>query len=515
MLIGIDLGTSSVRAAVMDESGRILGLGQEEYPIETPRPGWAEQAPEAWWRATCLACRQAVSGSGCTADDIAAISFSGQMHGTVLVDGAGRAKDKAIIWADGRSDAVAHRLNRELGEERLASLAGNRVAAGFMAATLAWLRENAPQELEKVRWALLPKDYLRLRFGGDPAGEPSDASATLLFDIVRGEWSAELARAAGMDLSLMPPLARSSEVVGRLSAAAAAELGLRSGIRLVAGAGDQAAQAVGNGVLDSSVASCTVGTGGQVLQPLDAPHTDPELRVHCFRHAVPDTWFLMAATLSAGLSLRWWRDTLGIEVDGAYEALDEEARQVGVGAGGLVFLPYLLGERTPYMDSGARGAFVGLSLEHGRGHLTRAVMEGVALSLRQGLDIMASLTRHPEALVASGGGAKSTLWRQIQAEVLGMPLRTVQGTERAVVGAAMLAGLGVGVYGSFEQAREACVRYGPTVFPDPGRSHLYDLLLDVFASLYPALRPAYGGLTQVRAAVAQTSDLDSEACRGS
>jgi xylulokinase len=237
--------------------------------------------------------------------------------------------------------------------------------------------------------------------------------------------------------------------------------------------------------------------------------------VHCFRHAIPDTWFLMAATLSAGLSLRWWRDTLGLPTEGAYETLDKEAERAGVGAGGLLFLPYLLGERTPYMDAGARGAFVGLSLEHGRGHLSRAVMEGVALSLRQGLDIMAALTTRPEALVASGGGAKSRLWRQIQADVLGVPLRTVQGEERAVVGAAMLAGLGVGVYRSFGEARETCVRYGDTINPAPGCRLVYDQLLDAFESVYPGLRPAYELLARVRAAGAQVGKQHPEASSGS
>ncbi len=331
MLIGIDLGTSSVRVAVVDEAGRILGLGQEEYPIEAPRPGWAEQDPEAWWRATCLAARQAISSSGVTPSDIDGIGFSGQMHGAVLVDASGDALGKAIIWADGRSDSVAKRLNAEIGDERLATLAGNRVAAGFMAATLAWMREHSPSGLEGARWALLPKDYLRLRMGGPPASEPSDASATLLYDIAADRWSSALAEVAGVDRSLLPPLARSHDVIGVLSERAAEAMSLRPGIPLVAGAGDQAAQAVGNGVLDSSMASCSIGTGGQILQPMDGPRTDPQLRVHCFRHARPRTWFLMAATLSAGLSLRWWRDLLGGATEVGYEALDGEAQAAGVG----------------------------------------------------------------------------------------------------------------------------------------------------------------------------------------
>ncbi len=505
MLIGIDLGTSSVRVAVVDERGSILGLGRQEYPIEAPRPGWAEQDPETWWRCTCLASRQAIARSGVAPDAIGAIGYSGQMHGTVLVDAGGRALDKAIIWADGRSDAVAKRLNGDVGEERLAALAGNRVAAGFMAATLAWLRGQSPTCLDGARWALLPKDYLRLRMGGEPTSEPSDASATLLYDIAGDRWSDELAEAAGVDRSALAPLVRSHDVVGALSAEAAEDMSLLPGIPLVAGAGDQAAQAIGNGVLDSTTASCTIGTGGQLLQPMDKPRTDPLLRVHCFRHARPGAWFLMAATLSAGLSLRWWRDILGMPPEGGYEALEREAQEAGVGAGGLLYLPYLLGERTPYMDASARGAFVGLGLEHGRGHFTRAVMEGVALSLRQGLNIMAGLTEAPRTLVASGGGAKSRLWRRIQADVLGMPLRTVLGSERAVVGAAMLAGLGIGAFGTFEQARDACVSHGDSTTPDSEACAVYDRMLTTFESLYSALKPAYAQLEQSRAALAQSA----------
>lgn len=499
MLLGVDLGTSSVRVAVVDERGQIRGLGQQEYPIEIPRPGWAEQDPEAWWEATQAACRQAIQARGLAPEAITAIGLSGQMHGTVLTTASGDPLGHAIIWADGRSAAVANRLNHEIGLARLAELAGNRVSAGFMAATLGWLREERPATLDSARWALLPKDFLRLRMTGEAASEPSDASATLLFDIRRGDWSSELAEAVGVETELLPPVVPSRTVAGRLTAPAAAALGLRPGIPVVAGAGDQAAQAVGNGVLDGTTASCTIGTGGQLLQPAAEPSADPQLRVHCFCHAVPGTWFLMAAILAAGLSLRWWRDTVGLPSEGGYEVLDREAEEAGPGAGGVLFLPYLLGERTPHMDSAARGAFVGLALEHGRGHLARAVMEGVALALREGMGVLAVLTSRPDALVASGGGAKSRLWRQIQADVFGLPLTTVVGEERAVVGAAMLAGIGTGVFGSFGEAREACVSYGSRTEPRAAVRDQYDRLYGIYRSLYPALQPVYGALADWRA----------------
>ncbi|NPV08860.1 MAG: xylulokinase [Anaerolineae bacterium] len=498
MLIGMDLGTSSVRVAVVDQGGRILGLGQREYSIEVPCPGWAEQDTEVWWRATAAACSEALHCSQVPPASVRAIGLSGQMHGTVLVSDDGRAIGRAIIWADGRSAAVADGLNCELGLDRLACMAGNRVSPGFMAATLRWLGTERPELLEKARWALLPKDYLRLRLTGEAASEPSDASASLLFDITRDQWSAELTSAAGVETTLLPGIVASHAVAGRLTAAAAEVLGLQAGTPVVAGAGDQAAQAVGNGVLEPSTASCTVGTGGQLLQPAASPSPDPQLRVHCFRHAVPGTWFLMAAILSAGLSLRWWRDTLGLPADTGYQILDGEAAEAGLGAGGLLFLPYLLGERTPHMDSRARGAFVGLALGHGRGHLARAIMEGVAMALAEGLEVLSELVPRPSMLVASGGGARSRLWRQIQADVLGLPLTTVIGQERAVVGAAMLAGMGAGVFHSFEEARQACVMYGPSTEPQPQARREYERLAAMYRSLYPALRQVFEGLADWR-----------------
>ncbi|MHB0876203.1 MAG: xylulokinase [Anaerolineae bacterium] len=494
MLLGIDLGTSSLRSAVVDDRGRILGIGQHEYTIDTPRPGWAEQDPDVWWHAACQATRAALTQADVRSGDIAAVGLSGQMHGTVLVDGNGAAIRPAIIWADARSAAQAERLNGEIGIERLAAIAGNRISPGFMAATLAWLHDNEPGSLDAARWALLPKDYLRLRMTGDAAAEPSDASATLLLDITKREWSPELLAAVGVEERLLPPLLPSATVAGRLTPAAALDLGLAPGTPVVAGAGDQAAQALGNGVIGSDMASCTIGTGGQVLQPAGRPTADAELRVHCFCHAVPDTWFLMGAMLSAGLSLRWWRDLLGLAGSEAYETLGREAAAVPPGSEGLLFLPYLLGERTPHMDSTARGAFVGLTLRHGRGHLVRAIMEGVTFALRDGLELLGQLCQPPARMVASGGGARSPVWLQMQADVFGKPMTTVLGEERAVVGAAMLAGIGVGTFDSLHQAAEACVRFGGDVSPSSRAAGSYESYYAEFRSLYPALCPSFRSL---------------------
>ncbi len=487
MLLGIDLGTSSLRAAVVDDAGHILGMGQCEYPIAVMQPGWAEQEPETWCQAAATATRQALARSGLSKGDIAAIGLSGQMHGTVLAGETGRAMGPAVLWADARSAAQALRLNEALGLRLLSRTVGNRVAPGFMAATLAWTAEHEPERLARARWALLPKDYLRLWLTGEAASEPSDASSTLLFDIHLGFWSEDLCQAAGVSARLLPPVVSSTAVAGRLTRQAAEATGLAEGTPVVAGAADQAAQAIGNGIISPDAASVTIGTGGQLLQPCLQPQADAELRLHCFCHAVPGMWYVMAAMLSAGLSLRWLRDAVDMQGDGAYATLDREAEAAGPGAQGLLFLPYLLGERTPYTDADARGAFVGLRLRHHRGHLARSVMEGVAFALRDGLGLMSQLIPLPGTMVGSGGGARSWLWRQILADVLGLPLTTVEGEERAVVGAAMLAGVGVGRFASFTEAREACVRYGDAATPQPGLKDTYDRLYSVYRGLYPAL----------------------------
>jgi len=497
LLLGIDLGTSSVRVAVVDECGNIRGLGQKEYPIEVPRPGWAEQDVGVWWRNTVAATRQALAEADVTSRQITGLGLSGQMHGTVLVNERGEDLGPAVIWADTRSSEEAARLNEALGLETLAQVAGSRVAPGFMAATLAWIARYEPQRLEVARYALLPKDYLRLRLTGEVATEPSDGSATLLMDINEARWSGLLTKAVGVEMDILPPVIASTDVAGQLSAAAAAELGLPEGLPVVAGAGDQAAQAVGNGVITGDVASSTIGTGGQLLQPCRMPKPDPQLRVHCFCHALPGVWFLMGAILSAGLSLRWWRDILGLTGSDVYARIDEEARGTEPGAGGVIFLPYLLGERTPHMDPRLRGAFIGLTLRHGRGHLARAIMEGVVFALRQGMDIMAELAEKPAKVVASGGGAKSDVWMHIQADGFGLPITTVVGEERAVVGAAMLAGVGTGVFGSPEEAREACVRYGPPVMPEASRSSVYESLFELYRDLLPPLQPYLHALCSV------------------
>lgn len=499
LLLGLDLGTSSVKAVLFDpQSSQTLAVAAREYPIQRPTPDRAEQDPAAWWEAVVAVTRSVLVQAG--RHDVAAVSFSGQMHGTVLLDAAGQPVHPAIIWADGRSAAACVQLVAPLGPARYAAITGTLPAPGFLGATLLWLAQHAPDLLVRTHQVVLPKDYIRLRLTGEVATEVSDAAGSGVFDVARRQWASEILAAAGLPQSLFPPVLASTAVAGRLSTAVAEAMGLPAGVPVIAGCADQPAQAIGNGLLAPGAASVTVGSGGQVFVPLqpagyrggpaDAPlslPTDP--RLHVFNHAVPGMWYVLGAILSAGLALRWLRQVTGLAgVPDAYARLSAEAAVVAPGADGLIFLPYLAGERTPHMDPRARGAFVGLSAYHGRGHLARAVMEGVALALRQVLEICLTLGEPVTQLIAAGGGAASPVWRQILADVLGRPLRQSLLAEQAGVGAALLAGVGAGIYPDLATACRQVVQRGPITEPDPSQLAVYDDLYARFLALYPRLR---------------------------
>jgi len=490
-LIGIDLGTQSVKTAVLDDEGRVRAVAQAEYPILTPRVGWAEQEPQAWWRATCRATSQALAAAGVADAGVAAVGLSGQMHGTVCIDRQGLPVRPAVIWADGRSGAEAEEIVAALGRERLARLTANPLAPGFMAATVRWLRRHEPQTLERTAALLLPKDYIRLRLTRHVGTDVTDAASTLLFDVARRRWSPEMAKAVGIGEHLLPRVHESREVCGTVTRHAARDSGIPLHTPVVAGGGDQPVSAVGNGVLEPGVLLATVGTGGQLFTPLAEPSYDPELRTHTFCHAVPGRWYIMGAMLSAGLCLRWLRDRVFGGLGLGYAAFSEAAAGCEPGAEGLVFLPYLLGERTPHMNPRARGVFFGLALRHDRRHIARAVMEGVAFALRDALDIFRSLGVAARQIIAAGGGARSAAWRQILADVLATPLAPVETPEPAACGAAVLAGLGVGVFASPEQAVARVARVGRTVSPIAANAARYDELHAFFRSLYPRLEQAY------------------------
>ncbi|GAB4454578.1 MAG: xylulokinase [Anaerolineae bacterium] len=492
-LLSIDIGTSSVKTLLLAaDSGRTLATAGREYPIAQPRPGYAEQNPDDWWEAAVYTVRAALSEAGIDPAGVRGIGFSGQMHGTVCLDRAARPVRPAIIWADTRSSAQVDALRARADPEALAAHAPGPPAAGFMGPTLMWLTAHEPDAIAATHRVILPKDYVRLRLTGEVGTEVSDAASTWLLDIASGQWSDWLLDLSGLERRYLPPVAASADVVGALRPAAADALGLPAGIPVVAGCADQPAQALGYGLFDAGTALATIGTGGQVLYPLRAARVDPQMRFHVFNHALRDRWYALAAILAAGLSLRWLRDLLGLrDRPDAYAYLSEQAAQVPPGAEGVVFLPHLAGERTPHMDPAASGVFVGLRLRHGVGHLARAVMEGVTFAMAECLALALDLAGGAEAgvqVIASGGAAASPVWRQIQADIYNTPLLLAAGENHACVGAALLAGVGCGVYASIE---EACALLPPStvgVMPDPARAAFYAERRALYRALYARLK---------------------------
>jgi len=488
-MLGIDLGTSSVKAVVVNEEGLPLGIGMQEYPIEIPKPEWAEQSPEVWWDSTVVAVQQAVRQARVS---INAIGLSGQMHGLVLIGFDNRPVAPAIIWADQRSTREVEDMISLVGTNRLAAVAGTAPACGFMGPSLLWLKRHEPKRLERSLACLLPKDYIRLCLTGEVATEATDASSTALFDISRRLWSKEIIEALGLPDRIFPPVLRSSDVAGSLLKQAADELSLPAGIPVVAGCADQVAQAIGNGLVDPGEASITIGSGGQIFIPLEKPITDDQLRIHCFCHAPVDRWYLLGAMLTAGLSLHWFRDLLELKQDDqAYSKLAGLAAKVQPGAGGLLFLPYLAGERSPVMDPKARGCFVGLALHHDRGYLARAILEGVAFAIRQILETTTALNVPIQRLLAAGKGLSSPIWRQILADILGRPLQRHSEAERTAIGAALVAGLGVNIYGSYSELKE--IIRPATEITEPSRENLglYEQRYGMYREIYPKMRDLF------------------------
>lgn len=484
VLLGIDVGTSSVKALILEAtSGQTLATAGQEYPIHASRAGWVEQHPVDWWGATVSAVQKTLDAAEIEPEIVAGIGLSGQMHGTVLLDGAGLPVRLAIIWADGRASAEAEVLNQQWNAHPEVLVPGPAVT-GFMGPTLKWLAAHEPHTIEAAASILLPKDYVRYQLTGRVATDRTDAAATWLLDLPTGTWSPDLCAWCGIDPARLPTVLDSADIAGTLTASAADQLGLRTGIPVVAGAADQAAQALGHGILHPGEVLVTVGTGGQVFVPLAAPRVDAAGRMHTFSHALPDRWYGLAAILAAGLSLRWLRDTL----DTTYESLAAQAGQVAPGADGLVFLPYLAGERTPHMDPSAAGAFVGLLLHHGIGHLARAVMEGVAFALADCLDVAEQLDGKVETVTASGGALISPVWRPILADVFNRPLRVAEGENRAAVGAAFLAGVGLGIYTGVPEAVRVLREPVQMVEPDRAIAAFYDERRKIFRGLYGHLQ---------------------------
>jgi xylulokinase len=490
--LGIDVGTGGSRAVLIDTQGAIVASATVEHePFASPQPGWAEQDARDWWRASAAAVRAVLATDGVRAEEVGAVGLTGQMHGSVLLDEAGEVLRPALIWCDQRTDEQCRALTERIGAARLIELTCNPALTGFTLPKLLWVREHEPAIWARVRSVLLPKDYVRLRLTGEHAIDVADASGTLLLDVAARRWSQEMLEAAGLDERMLPPVFESTEIVGRISAEGSEATGLRQGTPVVAGAGDQAAGAVGMGIVRPGSVSATIGTSGVVFAATDRPALDPGGRVHTFCHAVPGRWHVMGVTQGAGLSLRWFREQFGAGADDGrdpYERLAEEAARVPAGAGGILWAPYLMGERTPHLDPHARAALVGLNASHTRAHVVRAIMEGVAFSLRDTFEIFKEMDVPVEAVRLGGGGARSALWRQTQADVYGRPVETVEAEEGAAYGAALLAGVGGKAWDSVDEACDSVVRVSRLIPHDPSAAALLEERYAAFRRLYPALR---------------------------
>src|SRR6185369_1527566 len=446
----------ATKAVLIDETGTVVGVGSSEYGYEIPEPLWSEQDPELWWTATCAAIQSVLATTGVAAESVAAVGLAGQMHGLVLLDDADAVLRPAILWNDQRTAAECDAIRAAVGRERLIAITGNDALTGFTAPKLVWVRDHEPDVWRRVAHLLLPKDFVRLRLTGEHALDKADGAGTILFDLSARDWSPIVLGALGIDPAWMPPTFEGPEPTGSLTGAAAAETGLRPGTPVVAGGGDQAANAVGTGVVSPGTVALSLGTSGVIFAATDRPIFEPAGRVHAFCHAVPDRWHLMSVMLSAAGSLRWFREALAPDL--SFADLVQAAGEVPAGSDGLLFLPYLTGERSPHPDPLARGAFVGLTVRHDRRHLTRAVLEGVAFGLRDGLDLMiAAGMPAPGEIRVSGGGTSSALWRQILADVLDAEIATVNTTEGAAFGAALLGAVGAGWFSTVDTACAALV----------------------------------------------------------
>lgn len=500
-LLGIDVGTGGTRAVLIDETGRVISSATNEHaPISAPQLGWAEQHPHDWWRATCIAVKECLERTNTRSDDIAAIGLTGQMHGMILLDAVGEVLRPAIIWCDQRTEEQSRAITAKIGAPRLIELTANPALTNFTLTKIWWVQHHEPEIWSRVRTILLPKDYVRFKLTGARAIDVADASGTLLLDVVNRRWSKEMMEASGVRADQLPAVLESPEISGRISKDGANATGLREGTPVVAGAGDQAAGAVGIGIVRPGAVSATIGTSGVVFAATSAPTLDPKGRIHTFCHAVPGRWHVMGVTQAGGYSLHWFRDQLCDAVSYgkghgsnsvSYDQLTAEAAKTSPGADGLLWLPYLMGERTPHLDPDARAALVGLTAQHTRGHVVRAILEGVAFSLRDTLTIFDELNLPVQSMRVGGGGARSPLWRQIQADVYGIPVEVLEAEEGAAYGAALLAGVGAGVWPTVDAACDRTVRTAQRISPDAQSAARMNQRYAEFRSLYPALKESF------------------------
>lgn len=491
VLLGLDVGTTGARAIAVNESGRVVAEASSEYPLRTPRPGWSEQAPEDWWRAS----RETLGRVATEVDgEIAGIGLTGQMHGSVFLDSSDEVIRPALLWNDQRTVAQCEEITRAVGDERLIELSGNPALTGFQAPKILWLRDEEPENYARISRVLLPKDYVRLMLTGEHATDVSDAAGTLLLDMRSREWSEAILDALEISRGWMPDVHEGPEHAGTVRDSVASEMGLRAGIPVAAGGGDNAAAAVGTGIIREGLVSSSVGTSGVLFAHTDRFEPDPSGRLHAFCHAVPGAYHVMGVTLSAGGALSWWRDIVG-ETD--YDELSALAAEAPSGAEGLLFLPYLTGERTPHLDPLARATFFGLTTRHHRAHMARALMEGVIFSLKDSLEILRELGVEPERVVATGGGSRGSLWRQLQADIYNAPILRTSSDEGPAYGAALLGGVATGLYSSVEEACSRIEYREEITEPIPENVELYREYYSTYRSLYPATKGAMHRLSQL------------------
>ena len=488
--LGIDTSTTSSKALLIDESGVVIAVASSQHTLQTPKPLWSEQDPHEWWTAVSASIRLVLEKANIRGEQIGAVGLTGQMHGLVLLDEAGNVLRPAILWNDQRTQSQCDEIHARIGREKFIRITGNVALTGFTAPKILWVKENEPEHYARAKHVLLPKDYIRYRLTGVYAMDKADGAGTVLFDLQARNWSAEVLAALEIPFEWMPETFEGPECTGYVTEEAASLTGLKAGTPVVAGGGDQAAQAVGVGAVEPGIVGLTVGTSGVVFATTPSALIEPKGRLHAFCHAVPGLWHFMGVMLSAAGSLQWYRDTLTRDM--SFDDLLKEAEIVPAGSDGLQFLPYLTGERTPHPDPLARGAFIGLTVRHGRGHMTRAVLEGVSFGLRDSFMLiqnagLGSITQ----VRASGGGTKGALWRQIMASVLEAELVTVNTTEGAAYGAALLAGVGAGAWNDVRSACKACIKITESTQPDASQVETYRKAYPLYQELYPILKSTF------------------------
>jgi len=496
LLLGIDLSTTGAKALLIDGEGSVVSSATTPLSLSTPHPLWSEQHPEEWWQATKTSIRRALADANASGAAVKAIGLTGQMHGLVLLDQEGEVLRPAILWNDQRCGDECDEIRARVGRERLIQITGNDALTGFTAPKILWVEKHEPEIHEHVRHILLPKDYIRYKLTGRFAMDKADGSGTILFDLKHRDWSQEILDVLNVPAEWLPRTFEGNQITGEVDSEAAELTGLAIGTPVVAGGGDQSAQAIGVGAVRPGIIAVTLGTSGVVFATTESVLVEPDGRLHAFCHAVPSRWHLMGVMLSAAGSLQWYRDALAPEKE--FQDLVDEASRISPGSEGLVFLPYLSGERTPYPDPLARGTWVGLTLRHGRAHLTRAVLEGVAFGLKDIFSLMEDVGLSlVEQVRLSGGGAKSTLWRQILADALGVELVTVNSTEGAAFGAALLAGVAYNVWPNVDEACAQTIKVTDHITPDSRRVAQYQLVYQQYRRLYPALKPAFHALAAI------------------